>query len=786
MLSRFTKTRKLKEYLEQEKHSYPQIFESSPDILLFVIDVRGIIVKMRGGSDQFAGIAEKIIGKHYKYLIYKEDLEIVKDYYAKVLSGESQYVKYRITDNNGGIIYIDATLVPIQLEDDEIIGFYGLTHNISNEQMLQQRIKMKRDKLQSLIHYSREMIGILDPDGTIVFENPSIESILGFKVEEISGKSCFNLIHPHDLSYMKRKIDEIVNLPNTPIRLDLRLKHQNGETRDFEVICTNLISNSGVKGIVCNFHDITEIRKQQLEIQYMAYHDYLTELPNRRSFEDRLDLEIRLANVDNRKFAVLFLNLDGFTFINDSLGHDIGDLLIIEVARKLKDNLSQSIEMIARIDGDEFAILTRNLQDVSSIERLANEVLQIFEQPFNVQDYNLAITTSIGASMYPESGDDTSSLMKNTGAALRFAEKAGNNKYQIFSPTANVATFKVFTLRNDLKQAFYDNQFLVYYQPIVDTETNQIISVEALLRWNHPDWGIVSPEEFIPIAEESGLIVPIGEWVLRTVCKKLSSWHNAGYLIKASVNLSPVQFLQTNLIDMVRNTLNENNLETKWLELEITESTMLERAENALAKIAILREMGIQISLDDFGTGYASIRNLKNIKPDTLKLDQLFIKELPSDKDSAEIVTSIIQLAKRLGMNVVAEGVETVEQHSFLSALQCDRIQGFLFSRPVSEENFEKLLEGQWSSEINISNTKNRRKYFRINFEYPLEAFMTVTEINGRKVQLGNTKILIEDIGPGGLRFLIKYQTPNKIGCNSKISNKNPQRRTNALWDYCP
>ena len=364
------------------------------------------------------------------------------------------------------------------------------------------------------------------------------------------------------------------------------------------------------------------MKKQQREIQYMAYHDYLTELPNRRAFENGVDLEIRLANIDKRKFAVLFLNLDGFKFLNDSLGHEVGDLLLIEIARKLKNTLNKNIKMMARISGDEFAILTTNLQDVHSIEQIAKDALQVFEQSFDIKGYNLFITTSIGISIYPESGDDTASLMKNTGLALYLAEKAGNSKYQIFSPTANVATYKVFSLRNELKQALHDNQFLVYYQPIVHTGTNQIVSVEALLRWNHPVWGIVPPDEFIPLAEESGLIIPIGEWVLRTVCKNVRLWHNAGYFIQASVNLSLVQFLQIDLVDMISSILQENELDPKWLNIEITESTMMEQEEKVLGKIKKLRGLGIQISLDDFGTGYASFKSLRDIKPDILKIDR--------------------------------------------------------------------------------------------------------------------------------------------------------------------
>lgn len=763
MLTRITKKKRLMAYLNEEKNSYPQIFENSPDILLFVVDRKGVIVSIRGGSELITGTkVEECIGEKYSNFVYEEDLERVKGYFAKVLNGEAQYVKYRVINEHGGVSHIDVTLTPIQMENNEVLGLYGLTSNITVAQELKQDIQEMREKLQSLIHYSHEIIGILDSKGTIVFESPAIEAVLGYKVEEITGTNFFDLIHPDDHQLKKSKFKEILKRPNTPFTVELRLKHKNGEWRDFEVIYTNLLHAPSVNGVICNLHDISELKKQQREIQYMAYHDYLTELPNRRAFENGVDLEIRLANIDKRKFAVLFLNLDGFKFLNDSLGHEVGDLLLIEIARKLKNTLNKNIKMMARISGDEFAILTTNLQDIHSIEQIAKDALQVFEQSFDIKGYNLFITTSIGISIYPESGDDTASLMKNTGLALYLAEKAGNNNYQIYSPTANVATYKVFSLRNELKQALHDNQFLVYYQPIVHTGTNQIVSVEALLRWNHPVWGIVSPDEFIPLAEESGLITPIGEWVLRTVCKNVRLWHNAGYFIQASVNLSLVQFLQTGLVAMISSILQENELDPKWLNIEITESTMMEQEEKVLGKIEKLRGLGIQISLDDFGTGYASFKSLRDIKPDILKIDRSLIKDIPSDKDSAEIVTSIIQLAHRLSIEVVAEGVETIEQREFVSNLQCDWIQGYLFSRPVSEENILKLLAGKSNSEIESVPIKEKRKYFRIDLQYPLEAFMTVAELNGKKVQLGNTKVLVENIGPGGLRFVSNIKLPTR------------------------
>lgn len=770
MLYRFNeKNRKLKDYLEQEQDSYPGIFEYSTDILLFVVDLKGVLVKIRGGENPIREIAHAIVGKQYRNFIHPEDIEKVNDCFLKVFSGESQYIDYRVKDLKGGFTHVDVTFVPIRSGDNEVIGMYGLTLNTTEKQDLIQDNQQTHERLESLLHHAEEILGIMDSEGTLVFQSKAIEEVLGYGAKEKIGENYSNFIHTDDLPLIQRKFEEILQRPESTTMVEVRLKHNNGDWRDFKVTLTNLLNNSSVNGIVFNLHDIMEIKKQQNEVRYMAYHDYLTGLPNRRSFEDKLALEIRLANVDDRKFAIMFLNLDGFKYLNDSLGHEVGDLLLIKVAEKLKEKYSQYIEMIARIDGDEFAILTTHLHDVTLVEDIAKEFLQVFQQPLEIRDYNLSITLCIGIAIFPESGHDKSSLMKNADLALYLAEKEGNNNYQIFSPIANIATYKLFSLRNDLQQALNNNEFIIHYQPIVHPETKQIKGAEALVRWDHPKWGIVPPNEFIPLAEESGLIIPIGEWVLRTVCRNLSMWHKAGYFIQASVNLSPVQFFKKDLVEVIHHILQENDLDPKWLNLEITESTMLEHKEINMEKIAALRKLGIRISIDDFGTGYASFTSLQELKPDILKLDQSFIKGLPTDQDSVEIVTSIVQLAKRLSITVVAEGVETVDQHTFLTELQCDWLQGYLFSRPVPEASLLKLLKGQWATEDLALNTTERRSYFRVDLENQLEALMTVTEFNGEMVQLGNAKVLIDNIGPGGLRFESNIKIPVNAGVVLKL-----------------
>ncbi|AOV07522.1 EAL domain-containing protein [Sporosarcina ureilytica] len=761
-----SKHRKLLAYLEEEKKTYPEIFENSPDIFLFVIDLKGTIVNIRGGESLLDGIEPaEIIGKKFKDFIFEEDKEKVNGYFKEVFSGITKYVEYRTLGFNGEVLYVDNTLVPIVIENNEVIGLYGLARNISVTKELEFGIQETSCKLESLFHHSHEVISILDEEGRVSFHSSSIERLFGYTPGEIIGINYLDFVHHEDQGIAERKFNEILLRPKIPYTVELRLKHKNGEFHDYEVIYSNQLDNPGVNGIVCNFHNITQLKKMQREIQYMANHDLLTGLPNRRYFNERLELEVRLANSEERKFAVLFLNLDGFKFLNDSKGHAIGDLLLIEIARKLKNKLTNKIELIARIGGDEFAILTTKVQDTFFVEQIAKEVLEVFDHPFEIKEYQLYLTSSLGVSIYPDSGEDASSLMTNTNLALHLAEKSGNNTFQIYSPTANIGTYKVFSLRNDLKHALYNNQFQLYYQPIYHTGTNQIESVEALIRWDHPDWGIVSPNEFIHHAEESGVIHELGKWVLQTVCTNLRIWHEAGFFVKASVNLSLVQFLRKGLVEMIQSTLRENEIDPKWLTIEITESTMIEQEVRVLDKVRRIREMGIEISLDDFGTGYASFKKIKDLKPDILKLDKSLIDGIESDIESTEITTAIIRLAHRLSIRVVAEGVETKEQHAFLEKLDCDWVQGYLFSRPVPAKDIQRLLHGERISEQNPMPQTERRKFFRIDFQYPLEANMTISEWKGKKVSLGNTKILIENIGPGGLRFLSKIKLPSNTDC---------------------
>lgn len=436
------------------------------------------------------------------------------------------------------------------------------------------------------------------------------------------------------------------------------------------------------------------VKQRTAELEHLAYHDALTNLPNRILFEDRLTQAVILAERHRQALGVLLLSLDQFKQVHDTLGNAVGDRLLQKVAERLRGSTQQG-ETVARFEGDEFALLLTQIGGTEG-EGVVEVIFQINESlklPFVIDGHELFITISIGISLYPEDGADASTLFKNANAALYRAREHGGNNYQFYTADMNAKAMKRLTLESSLRRALERNEFEVYYQPVLDTNTRKIIGMESLLRWHHPELGIVQPEEFIPLAEDAGMIVPIGEWVLRTACAQSKSWQEAGFApLCLAVNLSARQFQQPNLTEVVVRILQETGLNPHDLELELTESSIMKNAESAVRTLTDLKEMGVKIAIDDFGTGYSSLGYLKRLPIDTLKIDQSFVRDLTTDPDDAALVMTIITLGHNLRLKVIAEGVETEEQQRFLYLLRCDEWQGYLFSKPVPFAAFEKLL----------------------------------------------------------------------------------------------
>lgn len=432
---------------------------------------------------------------------------------------------------------------------------------------------------------------------------------------------------------------------------------------------------------------------QELSVKYynQLITDPLTGLPNRILFQDQLTARLYGVNRQRQPLAVLFLDLDRFKFINDTLGHRMGDLLLQAVVQRLQGVLV-STETLYRLGGDEFIIVAEVAEKERGLER-AQELLHDLEAPFQLEDHELFITTSIGLSWYPDDGEDMETLFKNADMAMYRAKDQGRNNVQLYDSVMNEYAIARLQLEKDLRKAIERGQLQVYYQPQIDIQTERMIGMEALVRWLHPERGMVSPGEFVPLAEETNLIVPIGEWVMRTACEQTKRWHDAGYPeIRVSINLSAHQFRQPNLAYQVSQVLEETGIDPQYVDLEITESITMTNVDKAISTMLELASLGLQISIDDFGTGYSSLSYLKKFPIHTLKIDQSFVRDIPKNQDDAAIATAVIAMAHSLNLNVIAEGVETEEQLAFLRERNCNEYQGYLCSRPLPPAEFEALL----------------------------------------------------------------------------------------------
>jgi diguanylate cyclase (GGDEF)-like protein len=426
--------------------------------------------------------------------------------------------------------------------------------------------------------------------------------------------------------------------------------------------------------------------------QQMVSHDALTGLPNRQLFYDRLQHTLALAKRHQRLAAILFLDLDGFKHINDTLGHSIGDLLLQVAATRLKTCTRES-DTLARLGGDEFAVIFGEIAHEQDAARVAEKILATLSAPYLIHGHELFTTTSIGITLYPADGSDLESLVKSAEIAMYRAKSDGKNNYRFYNQAMEAAALQRLSLETSLRKAIEQGKLVLHYQPQVDLRSEQIVGVEALVRWHHPDAGLISPAHFIPLAEETGLILPMGDWVLRTACEQNRAWQKAGFPpFRMAVNLSARQFQETTLPKKVAQVLAEADLSPNCLALEITESSVIQNVDYTIATLKKLKAMGVQLALDDFGTGYSSLSFLKRFPIDKLKVDRSFVQGVPYDRGDMAITTTIVGLAQSMELKVIAEGVETEDQLGFLRSLRCDEMQGYLFSRPLPVDAFENLL----------------------------------------------------------------------------------------------
>jgi diguanylate cyclase (GGDEF)-like protein len=445
------------------------------------------------------------------------------------------------------------------------------------------------------------------------------------------------------------------------------------------------------RGAIGAFLDITARKQAEEQVRNLAYHDALTGLPNRLLFQDRLALAVAQAHRHRQGLAVLFLDLDRFKVINDSLGHTVGDRLVREVAARLRTCVREG-DTVARLGGDEFTLLLPHVGQAVDAAKVAKKVLDLVRIPFDIDARELFVTASMGISLYPDDGVDAETLVKNADTAMYRAKEQGRDLYQLYTPAMNATALERLALESSLRRALSQDELVLHYQPIFDVAAQRVQGVEALLRWHHPELGLVPPADFIPLAEVTGLILPMGPWVLRTACAQARAWQERQPGLSVAVNLSARQFQEASLVAQVTDALADSGLDPRCLQLEITESSAMQNAQTAIQTLRELKALGVGLSIDDFGTGYSSLSYLKRFPIDTLKIDQSFIRDIGRDPDDAAIASAIIALAHTLKLTVVAEGVETAGQLAFLAAHGCDRSQGYLLSRPLPADRCSELL----------------------------------------------------------------------------------------------
>lgn len=562
--------------------------------------------------------------------------------------------------------------------------------------MTARELSEEKERAEVTLHSIGDGVVTTDARGRITYLNPVAEQMLDWPLEDAAGREFQQVVHVFDRRTEKSLPDAITRAhqPREPNEVLDNLVLRNREGREYGIrdnVSPILAQDGSLLGTVTVMQDVTETRQLAQKMFRLAHHDGLTDLPNRILYQDRLLHACQLGQRHGSRFAVIFMDLDHFKNINDSLGHVVGDELLQLVAQRLKQTLRSS-DTISRLGGDEFVMLLDDMDGGEAAAEFAGNLINTLKQPYMLQGNELVVTTSLGIAMFPEDGQDPSTLMKHADAAMYRSKRDGRNCFHLFSRSADDAALARLTLENDLRRAIQEREFHLLYQPIVDASTRQILSVEALVRWHRSDGSIVRPDRFIPVAEESGLIIPLGRQLLDQACRQLQHWRGTALeYVRVAVNASTVQLREDGFAQSVSETLARHDIDGRQLELEITESTLMTDSDLMLKTLKGLKSLGLRISIDDFGTGYSSLSYLKRFPVDTVKVDRSFVRDMEDDSSDRELIRAILAMSRSLSLEVIAEGVETEGQAGILADMGCPLLQGYLFAKPCDADTLLAL-----------------------------------------------------------------------------------------------
>ena len=562
--------------------------------------------------------------------------------------------------------------------------------------------RRREARFQTLVQNSSDVILIARPDTTITYQTPSTAQILGYGPGALEGVKLTSLFHPTDVEAAVAAYGGVAFRAGTSVTAEWRIRHGDGSWRYVEVVANNLLGDPTVEGIVLTLRDVTERKGLEEELKHQAFHDALSGLANRALFRDRLEHALERAERSSSSLAVLFLDLDDFKLVNDSLGHAAGDDLLVAVATRLMGSLRTG-DTGARFGGDEFAILLEETENPQDAGQVAERILADLKPPFWIKDRSVSIHASIGVAYSKCGTEGPAELLQAADVAMYTAKARGKNCYEVYKPALQVAVSERLERTAELQKAVDHGEFVLYYQPIVSLDGGEAIAVEALVRWDHPERGLLLPKEFVSLAEETGLIIPIGGWVLEEACRTARGWqqrHNLVSGLRLSVNISARHFQHEGLIEDVSNALSVSGLEPASLVLEITESVLVQDAESVISRMLELKSLGVAFAVDDFGTGYSSLSYLRRFPIDILKVDKSFVDDVGDSDKAAALAKAIVQLGTSLNLDTVAEGIEKARQVDGLLALGCHYGQGFFFARPVPAHEIERLLPLMASGEL--------------------------------------------------------------------------------------